>query len=77
VLDLAHLEGRVVEPEQGARAIVLVEVTDAGGRKVRLQDFATVAEGGARYVSWLGVKGGSPAPFSEANPLRSTRVAGD
>ena len=77
VLDAAAMGERVVDSGGETRPILLLEVADADGRKVRLQDFATAGEGGARYLSWLNVRNVRPGAFSEANPLRSTRATGE
>ena len=73
VLDVARLDACLVEPSaETAGSLVVVDVTDAAGQIVRLCDFGSAGQNGARYTSWLPAKGGSPAPFSPENPLRTT-----
>jgi hypothetical protein len=72
--DAATMNGRVV-PDSGALwpPMLLMESTGADGKKVRLRDFGTAGDRGAKYVSWLKVQHVQPMPFSKANPLRSSR----
>lgn len=74
--DAATMNGRVV-PDSGALwpPMLLMEFTGADGKKVRLRDFGTAGDRGAKYLSWLKVQHVKPAAFSEANPLRSSRPA--
>jgi hypothetical protein len=67
--------GRVVSWDGSNRPILLVEVPAAGGKVVRLCDFASAGQAGSPYRSWLPVEGVTATEFSRANPLRSGRVA--
>ena len=53
---------------------LLVRVAGAGGRSVRLCDFASAGEGGSPYRTWLTVRNaGRARAFAPSNPLRSQR----
>ncbi|MBI5684144.1 MAG: glycoside hydrolase family 127 protein, partial [Verrucomicrobia bacterium] len=73
MFDAATMDGSIV-PTDGAMApLLMMEFTNTDGKKVRLRDYGTAGEGGVHYLSWLKVRHVKPAPFSEANPLRSSR----
>lgn len=74
VLDASNLHGHLLPASRTAPPQVLVEYTAADGSKFRLHDYGTAGQGSASYVSWLNVRSISPAPFSRANPLRSSRM---
>jgi DUF1680 family protein len=69
-LDLATLTIDSID-ESSAGTIVALNVRDASGRKLHLRDFGTAGQNGKEYVSWLPSKGGTSAPFSRTNPLRT------
>lgn len=73
--DAATMNGIII-PDNGALAppLLMMEFTSADGKKVRLRDYGTAGERGARYLSWLKVRNVQPASFSETNPLRNSRV---
>jgi hypothetical protein len=73
VLDAVTLSGKLVATPGVMRPLVVMEVTAADGKKVRLRDYGTAGEDGSSYASWLPVRNVSPAPFSETNPLRCAR----
>jgi len=55
--------------------VVLLEFKAAGGKAVRLCDFASAGEVGTPYCSWLPIRNGPEVTeFSSGNPLRSVRV---
>jgi hypothetical protein len=56
--------------------IVLVEYLAAGGRAVRLCDFASAGADGSAYRSWLKVEHVTPAPFRRTDPRRSGVASG-
>jgi len=73
VFDAATMDGSIV-PANGAMApLLMMEFTNSDGKKVRLRDYGTAGESGVHYLSWLKVQHVRPAPFSQANPLRSSR----
>lgn len=53
---------------------ITLDCVAGDGTPVRLCDFASAGEGGAPYRSWLRVANATPAEFSTANPLRSSRL---
>lgn len=66
------LPGRVAEWSGSNKPMLLLEVP-AGGRTVRLCDFATAGQAGSPYRSWLPIEGTPATEFSRTNPLRSGR----
>lgn len=56
--------------------VLLLELPAAGGKVVRLCDFASAGQAGSPYRSWLPIEGARPAEFSRTNPLRSARAVG-
>jgi hypothetical protein len=74
VLDATALAGSLVPTADAKAPLLMMEFTDTAGKKVRLHDYGTAGEGGVHYLSWLKVLHVEPAPFSEANPLRSSRA---
>jgi hypothetical protein len=72
--DAAKMDSTLAAANIATAPIVLIDVTGANGKPVRLRDFATAGEGGVTYTSWLKVKNASPTPFSETNPWRNTKV---
>lgn len=55
--------------------VVVFDVPAAGGKTVRLCDFASAGHGGTPYRSWLTVGGVKTTEFSKSKPLRTGRVA--
>ena len=51
--------------------MLLMEYRAAGGRTVRLCDFASAGADGSAYRSWLKVEHVAPIPFRRTNPRRS------
>jgi len=72
-LEAAGLSGTVINTGAWMRPLLLIEF-NAGGRKLRLCDFASAGNGGSPYRSWLEVKGVPKAEFSPANTFRTRRV---
>jgi hypothetical protein len=73
-LDATKMEGSIVPADDAlAPPLLMMEFTNTGGKKIRLRDFGTAGECSHYYLSWLKVQHVKPAPFSEANPLRSSR----
>ena len=72
--DTAMMKEKIV-PANGELAppMLLLEINDTAGKPVRLRDYGTAGDRGIRYASWLNVKNVKATPFSEANPLRSSR----
>jgi hypothetical protein len=64
------------EPVPSMAPIVLVEYLSAGGRAVRLCDFATAGADGSAYRSWLKVDRVSSFPFRRTDPRRSGVASG-
>lgn len=74
-LEADALKTRRVEWDAWLPPLLLLELKTAGGKKVRLCDFASAGEAGTPYRTWLPLKGGAEgAEFSRQNPLRSRRV---
>ena len=74
VFDAATMDGSIV-PANGAMApLLMMEFTNSDGKKVCLRDYGTAGESSVYYLSWLKVQHVKPAPFSQANPLRSSRA---
>ena len=73
VLDARGWRDRLVEPDSGPPAWLLLACANAEGRTLRLCDFASAGATGLPYRTWFNVRGIAPAPFSSANPLRSSR----
>ncbi len=71
-LDAANLSGGPpAEPVGPMPPMVLIEYPAAGGRGVRLCDFASAGADGSAYRSWLKVEHVTPVPFRRTNPRRS------
>jgi hypothetical protein len=71
--DATTLEGKIVTSDDAMAPLLLIEFTDKEGKKVRLRDYGTAGQNGTFYCSWLDVQKVKPEPFSETNPLRSSR----
>jgi DUF1680 family protein len=51
--------------------LLLFEYLGAGGRAVRLCDYASAGADGSAYLTWLDVEHVAPVPFRRADPRRS------
>jgi uncharacterized protein len=71
-LDATNLQGIApADPVRAMPPMLLVEYPAAGGRAVRLCDFASAGADGSAYQSWLKVEHVTPAPFRRTDPRRS------
>jgi DUF1680 family protein len=71
-LDAAKLTGGPSAGRVGPMPpMVLIDYRAAGGRGVRLCDFASAGADGSAYRSWLKVESVGPVPFRRTNPRRS------
>ncbi len=72
------LRGRHVPTTRYTPApILLMQFPAAGGKTLRLCDFASAGEAGSPYLSWLVVQGVESTAFTRRNPLRSGRAHPD
>ena len=72
-LDLARLDVTVVDPSEfTGDCLLMVDVTDAAGKTLRLGDFGSVGRNQSPYKSWLTAKGVAPVPFAPRDPWRTT-----
>jgi DUF1680 family protein len=53
------------------QALMRLQFVTTDGGRIWLCDFASAGAGGNPYVSWLPASGMTPAPFTQANPLRA------
>ncbi|MEY2408469.1 MAG: uncharacterized protein QOF48_1139 [Verrucomicrobiota bacterium] len=74
-LNAATMREKSIAAGEWLTPMLLVEYPAAGGRALRLCDFASAGTGGSPYRSWLMVQGIEAAEFSRENPLRSSRPA--
>jgi uncharacterized protein len=63
-------ESIVADDGSLAPPLLMMELTNIDGKKVRLRDFGTAGDRGFTYMSWLKVEHIEPAQFSESNPMR-------
>jgi len=73
-LDAKGLSGKMVPFDQWLPPMLLMEFNAAGGRPVRLCDFASAGVGGSPYRSWLDVGFCAKTEFTKSNPRRSGPV---
>jgi DUF1680 family protein len=71
----ANLQGKLIESTHWIPPSVLVDLSAADGKKLRLCDFASAGVTGSPYRSWLPIKGAPAHAFSERNPLGTARAA--
>jgi len=74
-LDARALEGKPVAWAGSMPPMLLIEYPAAGGRGLRLCDFASAGADGSTYRSWLKVEHVAATPFRRNNPRRSGPVA--
>jgi uncharacterized protein len=74
-LDAKALDGRPAAWDGPMPPIVLREYPAAGGRSLRLCDFASAGADGSPYRSWLRVEPVVASPFRRDSPRRSGPVA--
>ncbi len=75
-LDATNLQGMPpADPVRPMPPMVLIEYPTAGGRAVRLCDFASAGADGSAYQSWLKVEHVAPVPFRRTDPRRSGPAA--
>lgn len=72
-LDARSLRARRVRAKSWLEPWSLWEFAAAGGRKLRLCDYASAGVAGNPYRTWLKVRNAPKARYSRANPLRSGR----
>ena len=71
-LDAANLSGGPPADRVGPMPpMLLIEYPAAGGRSVRLCDFASAGADGSAYLSWLKVEHVTALPFRRTDPRRS------
>ena len=74
VLDARQLKGRTLKWEEWFAPLMLIELETAGGKAVRLCDFASAGMTGTPYTSWLPMRhAGASVPFQQNRPLRTVR----
>ena len=67
-MDAKSLEGKPAGWDGPMPPIVLIEYPAAGGRSLRLCDFASAGADGSPYRSWLKVEHADARPFLRTNP---------
>lgn len=63
-----------VAPAASLAPWVVVDVRGEGGKRIRLCDFATAGQTGARYRTWLRASNAAPSPCIPEKPLDASAV---
>ena len=72
-LDAGKMAGRRVRAKAWPEPWLLWQYPTAGGKTIRLCDYASAGLAGDRYRSWLPIRNAPAGRFSCDNPLRSSR----